>query len=378
VTVPLPPESAPPLPPPLAAEPVDFPLAWLLDRASPPIQYRSTISVARIAVPEESRFHALPYSYRAALQLALMQSPDGTWNGAMLTTPSPRVDGFAGVGTISAVRRLLEYGWSSAAPPLLLARRPLFRLLAEDDDPQFLFELRPKGQPDRETTRYGRGLLREAAAAALAQAGYEKDPRLRGAARRIVERLDAFLRSPLAEKPFIRVGNQHVLAPEASPPSVHSLTMLAHMPLFRSEHYQVMEQLYQYLTQPVPRAMPAAVIAQKIVPQPHLVLGDPLPHRNAADADVPWALTWLELAARLQILRRNAGWSKLFDRFLADRDREGIWRPHKGSATPKTSNPFVWPAFPLESGSGGEERWGEVTFRLGLIARLSGRPINLL
>ena len=296
----------------------------------------------------------------------------------MLTVPAARSDSFAGVGTINAVRRLLEYGWSPEAPPLLLARRPLFRLLAEDDDPEFLFELRPKGKLEPDATLRGRALLREAAAAALAQAGYEKDPRLRGAARRIVERLDTFLRSPLASKPFVRVGNQHVLAPEAFPPSVHSLTMLAHMPLFRSEHYDVMDRLYQYLTQPIPRATAAIVLGEKIVPQPHLVLGDPLPHRNAADADVPWALTWLELAARLQFLRRHEGWSKLLDRFLDDRDREGIWRPHKGSVTPKTTNPFVWPSFPLDPSAGHEERLGEITFRLGLIARLAGRPISIM
>jgi hypothetical protein len=59
-----------------------------------------------------------------------------------------------------------------------------------------------------------------AAAAVLAQAGYEGDPRLRGAARRILIRIADYLRSPLAQKPFIRQGNQHMLAAEAVPPSV--------------------------------------------------------------------------------------------------------------------------------------------------------------
>jgi hypothetical protein len=45
---------------------------------------------------------------------------------------------------------------------------------------------------------------------------------------------------------------------------------------------------------------------------------------------------------------------------------------------PSTTNPLVWPTFPLESMSVGEERWTDVTFRLGLIARLSGRPIELI
>ena len=115
-----------------------------------------------------------------------------------------------------------------------------------------------------------------------------------------------------------------------------------------------------------------------IVAQPHLVLGDALPNRNVADADVPFALSWLELMARLGFLRRNEGWSKLFERFLDDRDRDLVWHPHKGMAMPRSSNPFVWPAFPLELMTSGDERWTDVTFRLGLIARLSGRPLELV
>ena len=44
---------------------------------------------------------------------------------------------------------------------------------------------------------------------------------------------------------------------------------------------------------------------------------------------------------------------------------------------PRTTNPYVWPSYPLERHSAGEERWADLTFRLGLIARLSGRPIEL-
>ena len=297
----------------------------------------------------------------------------------MLDIPSGRAHAFEGVGTISAARRLLEYGWDRESPPLMRARRILFRLLAEDEDPAFLFELAPaRGKLDPAATHIGRTTLREAAAAALAQAGYESDPRLRGAARRIVERLWAYLRSPLAQKPFVRAGNQQILAPEAAPPSFHTLVMLAFMPLFRSEHYDVMERLFLFLSQPLPRQAATRLIGDKIVAQPHLMLGDPLPHRNAADADVPWALTWLEIAARLGYMRRHEGWAKLYDRFLDDRDAQGVWHPHKGMAMPRSSNPLAWPSFPLESHHAGEERWSDVTFRLGLIGRLSGRQINVV
>ena len=124
----------------------------------------------------------------------------------MLGIPSARAEKFEGVGAIHAFRRLLEYGWDRESPPLAHARRVLFRLLAEDEDPAYLYELAGKGTPDHDTVVRGRMLLREAAASVLAQAGYEGDPRLRGAARRIMERVGAFLKSPLAEKPFIRVA----------------------------------------------------------------------------------------------------------------------------------------------------------------------------
>jgi len=376
-----PPPSQTPLPPSLlpVGAAVDFPLGWLLDHASAPIQYRATIDVARIPAQDIRRIGALPYTFPPALSLALGQQLDGTWGGSMLEIPSGRAHGFEGVGTITATRRLVEYGWEKESPPLMRARRILFRLLAEDEDPAFLFELAPsRGRPDPVATHIGRTLLREAAASALAQAGYESDPRLRGAARRIVERLYAYLRGPLAQKPWIRAGNQQVLAPEAMPPSFHAMVMLAFMPLFRSEHYDVMERLFQFLSQPMPRQTPARLFGDKVVAQPHLLMGDPLPHRNAADADVPWALTWLEIAGRLGYLRRHEGWGKLYDRFLDDRDEQGVWHPHKGLAMPRSSNPLVWPSFPLELHHAGEERWSDVTFRLGLIGRLAGRQINVL
>lgn len=293
----------------------------------------------------------------------------------MLTLPSPRSDRFEGIGTISAVRRLLEYGWDKESPPILHARRVLFRLLAEDNDPEFLYELGAKST-DEDLVRRGRAILREAAGAALAQAGYEDDPRLRGVARRVLERIAAFLRSPLAQKPWVRIGNQHVLAAEAAPPSMYALLMFAYMPLFRTEHHEAMDRLYQFLMQSLPRQEPMQLFGRKVMSQPHLVLGDHLPNRNAADADVPSAITWLELMARLGFLRRNDNWLKLFERFLDDRDEQGVWHPHKGMAAVRTHNPFVWPTYPLEGALSGDERWTDATFRLGLIARILGRPIE--
>jgi hypothetical protein len=369
-------------PTPGSGETIDFPLGWLMDNASGPVKYRSAVDVARVSDSTSKDLESLPYGYRPALRLAVSQSVDGVWNSSMLAVPKQVMD-FSTVGTIPAVRRLLEYGWDRESPPISHARRVLFRLLAEDNDPAYLFELGAKAKDD-DSIRRGRLQLREASAAALAQAGYESDPRLRGAARRILERIDGYLNSPLAEKPWKRVGNVHVLAPEVAPPTFHALTMLAHMPIFRQENYSEMERIYEYVAQPHPRQDSVQLIGKKMVEMPHYILGDRLPHRNAVEADVPFALMWLETMARLGFLRRNENWMKMFERFADDRDRDGVWHPHKGTSIPATSNPRVWPMFPLEDLSAGAgakasgAAWADVTFRVGLIGRLMGREVRVI
>ncbi|HEY4733732.1 MAG TPA: hypothetical protein VIH53_04205 [Gemmatimonadaceae bacterium] len=356
-------------------ETLSFPLSWLLEYASAPIKYRALKEFGRgeAALPD---FEWLPYSHRPAIRLAVTQTRDGMWNHSVLGIPGRQGD-FAHIGTIPAVRRLAEYGWTADSPPLVLARRILFRLLAEDNDPAFTFELGSKTRDDDQVRRT-RGLFREAAAATLAQMGYENDPRLRGAARRILERTISYLTSPLGEKPWMRVGNAHVLAPEAAPPSIYTLTMLAYMPIFRHEHFSEVERIYEAITQALPRQEIVQLYGKKMVPQPHLIMGDVLPHRNAVEADVPFALTWLETMARLNFLRRNEGWMKLFDRFVDDRDRSGVWHPHKGMDRPTTTHPWAWSMFPLDDGSAQESKWTDVTFRIGLIGKLLGREIELI
>src|SRR5690242_12679901 len=121
-------------PPPGSGETIDFPLGWLIDNAAGPVKYRSAVEVARVGDSTARELDSLPYAYRPALRLAVGQNVDGIWNNCMLSVPKQVMD-FSGVGTIPAVRRLLEYGWDRESPPLALARRVLFRLLAEDNDP---------------------------------------------------------------------------------------------------------------------------------------------------------------------------------------------------------------------------------------------------
>ncbi len=358
---------------------IRFPLAWLLERAAAPLQYRASTEVAQLPVAGGGggRLRALAYGHAPAISLALRQSPDGLWNGAMLAPPPARGDPFHGVGTIPAVRRLLEYGWDPDSPPIARARRTIFRLLAEDEDPAYAFELAPSARGDVEGVRRARVTLREAGAAVLAQAGFERDPRVRGAATRIMHRLDRFLASPLAQDPFVRVGNQRALAPDTAPPSHYTLLMLAYMPLFRRKWAETMEALGKYLAQPAPRTAPAIATGRELVPAPHLVLGDPLPGESAMEADFGPALAWLELVARLGFLRPGTTWGNLFERRVDDCDVDGIWRPRKGAPAPRTTNAFGWPSWTLEAQHVGDARFTDVTFRLGLIGKLAGWQIEL-
>lgn len=131
-------------PPP--AETLTFPLGWLLENACGPIRYRAAAEVARLPADVLQKMEWLPYAYRPALRIALTQQLDGTWNESMLTLPARNSVDFANIGTMNAVRRLVEYGWSNESPPLAQARRILFRLLAEDNDPGYLFEFAPKAK----------------------------------------------------------------------------------------------------------------------------------------------------------------------------------------------------------------------------------------
>lgn len=358
------PAPTPPAAPP--PEPVAVPITWLVDHGAAPIRYRTIVDLAKLS-PLPDRLLSLVYGFEPAVKLALAQRPEGTWHNAMLAIPASRAD-FDGVGTIPAFRRLLEYGWDREAPPLFHARRLLFRLLAEDSDPSLLFELSEKAKSEDDGVRRNRALLREGAAAALAQAGYESDPRLRGAALRLLQRVMTFLRSPLAADPWITAGGKRTLAPTATPPSYFLLLMLAHMPLFRLEHASELDELLKYLTSAPPGDARAGG------GQGLLVTGDPLADGEIVNNDIGFVVAWLELAARLGYLKKHQGWAQVFERLLGQCDEDFVWRT-KRSAAARSSNAFVWPTFPLTAP---DDPSADVTFRLGLIARHAGRPLELV
>jgi len=143
-----------------------------------------------------------------------------------------------------------------------------------------------------------------------------------------------------------------------------------------------MDRLFAWITQPWPRQMVVQEIGRHTLPQPQLVLGDPLSTRPELDADMPSALAWLETMARLGFLTKHEGWARLLDRALDDRSRKGVWTPPRSVVLPDTVPAWAWPTLPLTDPAPGRDPSlalsADVTFRLALIARLAGRAVLLL
>jgi hypothetical protein len=348
---------------------VRVPVGWLLEHGSWAVRARV---LADLGAGDAATAGAMAYAHAPALRLAVQQGRDGTWGARMLALPAPADRDFAGVGTIPAVRRLLEWGWEPAGPSFYAARKLLFRLLAEDEDPSSLYELRRETM-DEFTIRRARAMVREGAAAALAHLGHEADPRLRGAAVRMLDRVATFLRSPTASDVLSAEGP---LPAGAALPSAHFLVMLAHMPRFRMEHHEEMDRIYTLLAEPGRSGVVKQLVGGKSMDQPHLLRGDPIASRGDDAASLPTTLAWLEVLARLGFLQRNASWSAELDRLLVARDMAGIWRG-RASKLGTPSEAWAWPTFPLSDPAEKDAWTADVTFRLALVARLAGRPLEL-
>lgn len=327
----------------------------------------SDLAAARQAVVES----------KAAVAVVSKQGENGIWGGS-----------FAGLsfgkrvtrepGTVSQYRRLLQLGYPRDARPVRLADRAFYRVLSRDPDPALLFEAEKPLRKDPLAQAWARETLREAAAGALAEAGQVEDPRLRGAGHRIATAVSQFLRSPLAEDPFIRSGRANVLHPDAHPPSWYSVAMLGAMPNLRRERAGFTERLGGYLAEPAPKKTFTIQIGDTNVPPGPLLLGDPI-HADARGnaRDIPLALHFIELLLHLGALHQAPVATRVLARLFHDCDDEGVWRPSNLKTVPKTVDPAICHYWPLQvEDRTAEGRLVDVTFRLAVIARLLGMPVE--
>jgi hypothetical protein len=353
-------------------------MSWLLQHGGESIRYRTMTELAKPGMFDSAALEAAGQAVaesKTALAVAKKQKDTGIWGQNLLGLAASAKDGIKEVGTIPQYRRLIELGWPHGSRPFKLTDRVLFRLLTRDDDPALLFEYQKAAKTEPAVIPWARELEREAAACALAEAGFADDPRVRGAGHRVANAVSAFLRSPLAEKPFVRSGNATILHPDAYPPTWYSVAMIAAMPVLQRERAGFTERLGRYLAEPAPKKLFSIKVGRKSIKPANLLLGDPI----AADArgnakDIPLALHYIELLARMGAL----GWapvaSRVLARLLADCDAEGVWRPKtKPKTLPKATHKITYHMFPLVADTRTVDgREADVTFRLALIARILG------
>ena len=315
---------------------------------------------------------------KTALAVVKKQKDNGIWGGNLLGVVVSAAQGVKDVGTIPQYRRLLQLEWPRTSRPFKLADRVLFRLLSRDEDPSLLFEFQKAVKADPEAEAWARGIMREAASAALAEAGYAEDPRLRGAGHKIASAISQFLRSPLAEKPFLKSGKNIVLHPEAHPPSWYSVAMLASMPNLQRERAGFTERLGRYLAQPAPKKAFVIQVGKKTVKPQHLILGDPIDaDAKGMPEDIPLALHYIELMARMGALEWAPVATKVLARLLKDTDERGIWAPKNLRSQPKAGNKITHHYYPLHlDAKTTEGREVDITFRLALIAKALGWKLN--
>ncbi|HEX9631709.1 MAG TPA: hypothetical protein VGA02_04520 [Gemmatimonadales bacterium] len=353
------------------------PVSWFRTHATAPLKWRTINDILPpgAAAPEDyAAIQAEVLECKQVQQVIKKQRKSGLWGDNVLGLAANKTAGYKDIGTIAQYRRLTELGVPRDDRVFRLADRFLFRLLSRDESPDLLAEYKTATKGNAELALWSRERFREGAAVALAQAGLIEDPRVRGAAHRVASQISQFLRSELAEKPFVRKASRNVLHPEAHPPTTLAVALVAYMPGLQRERAGFVERLTAFLAQPTPKKPYVIAIGRKVIQPTYQLLGNPLEaDRSGMPKDLPLALHWIELLARMEMLSTNETAVKILSRLLADVDGHGVWAPKSLRSIPKCKSRLADFMFPLEQdGKTMERRQADVTFRLALIAKLAG------
>ncbi len=354
-----------------------IPLTWLLQHGGPSVRFRTLSELS----PEGSVDRA---TLTEALTAAVLSAPvsavttrqqeNGMWGTNFLGYgPSPR-DKIEEAGTVAQYRRLVQLGLPRTTRPFRLAERLMFRTLSRDPDLLLYGEFADAAEEDPRYAEWYRYQVREGVSAALAEAGHQDDPRLRGSAHKVATAVSAFLRSPQADDALIKRSGGWQLPPDVTPPSWWSLALFAAMPALQRERAGFMDRLGQYLAQPCERRSFMIGIGTRTWKPVHLVLGDPIDLDNKGQPkDLPLALHFIELLASMGQIAAVESAHTLFLQLLGDLDADGVWHPKNLRSQPKALSPVTYHCWPLsEDDSTLESRQADITFRLALIAKQLG------
>jgi hypothetical protein len=351
------------------------PLSWIQLHACAPIRLRIATEILPEGTKSEPELAALRQEVladRGVKQTIRKQGSRGAWGQNMLGVAPSAASGIKSVGTVAQYRHLLELGVPLTERSFRLADRLLFRILSNDEDPALLFEYQKAAKTNPALRLWARDLLRQGATAALARAGRNEDPRVRAAAHRVMSGISQFLRSEVSEEPVVREGSRNVLHPDASPPTVFAVAAIAFMPRLQRERAGFVDRLSTYLGRQPPKKTYVIKLGKKTLKPTFQLLGTPLQaDASGRPKDLPFALHWIELLARLGAFETSPVAPRILARLLKDCDDTGVWSPRNLRALPKSSSSVADFAFPLESDpSTLERRKTDVTFRLSLIAKL--------
>ena len=119
-------------------------------------------------------------------------------------------------------------------------------------------------------------------------------------------------------------------------------------------------------------------VGKRTVKPQHLLLGDPIEaDSKGLPKDIPLALHYIELLARMGALQWAPVATKVLGRLLKDCDETGVWHPKNLRSQPKAVNKITYHYYPLMADAKTTEgREVDVTFRLALIAKLLGWPLD--
>ena len=356
-------------------------MTWLRTHASVPIRLRTLAEILPPEAVDREEVAALRNElpkYKGVAEIVKKQRSNGVWASNILGLGPSKLLGIKDIGTVSQYRRLLELGVPATDGALQLTNRMFYRLLSRDGDPKLLFEFQKAAKTNPDLVNWARLSMHEAAAAALAHAGLVEDPRVRGAAQHVIDALSHFLRSDAARRPTVKKGARHILSPDVHPPSIYSVALLAYMQNLQREQASFIELLQQFLAQPAPKKSFVIVVGKKSYKPTTQILGDPLQNDSAGrPRDLPFALHWMELLARLNCLRDSASAQRALARLLKDCDDEGVWTAKGLRSFPKSPAGLAGFTFPLERDDKTREaRRADVTFRLAHLAKLTGLELE--
>lgn len=353
------------------------PVSWLRQHACAPIRWRTVRDILPQGAANEADTQALRdevLAYKPVQLSFRKQKKTGLWGDGILGPGVMRGSTARNVGTVSQYRYLLELGSPIDQRSFRLADRVLFRLLSRDEDPTLLFESAKLAKGSPEFAFFARNAMRESATAALAQAGHIEDPRVRGAAHRVASEISQFLRSEFTDKLFARKGSRTILHPEAHPPTLETVAAIAYMPSLQRERAGFVERMCSYLANPAPKRPYVLLRGKRVVKPTTQLLGDPIVSDAAGrPKDIALALHWIELLARMGMLKSSPTAQKVLGRLLSECDQNGVWSPGSLRGLPRGTSGLAEFALPLETdGTTPERRQSDITFRLALIAKYAG------